>query len=428
MYEDIKGKRLLILGGTRISCEIVHQAKKMGLVVAVADYNPPSESPGKQISDENYLVSVTDVDKTVELIKDRHFDGVLTGFSDQLLPYYAEICEKAGLPSYGTRDQFVLLSNKTEYKKKLEEYDIPTVKSFSEYDVIDSGEYPLLVKPVDGSGSRGISICSNENELTEAIEKAKLHSRCKKCLIEKYLSGREVTVNWLFDNGNYYLTCIGNRHVKNNQGVHIIPLPVGYTYPASITKAYMNNTYPKVCQMLKSLNIKNGMMFMQCKVVNNECVVYDIGFRLTGALEYRNLELTCGFNPLAMLIYFSITGKMCFSDETKKIDPLGMKPSFNVSTLISPGKIASIVGVDEVKENTDIDDVILAHVEGETITDDMRGLLTQICIRTIGKTSSSNNLFGSMKKIEKTLKVYSDTGNIMNLSGIEEKDIEGFVL
>ena len=99
MRYDLTDKKVLVMGGTRISCEIIRKAKEMGCYVVVADYNKVEDSPGKQIADEHFEISVTDVDAIVELIHRENIEGVLVGFSDMLLPYYAEICRKAGLPA-----------------------------------------------------------------------------------------------------------------------------------------------------------------------------------------------------------------------------------------------------------------------------------------------------------------------------------------
>lgn len=108
--------RLLVMVGMRISCEIIRKAQELGVVVGVADYNTVEDSPGKKIADEHYEVSITDVDAVVELIKKEKFDGVFVGFNDMLLPFYAEICRKANLPCYGTKEQFEVLISKDKYK------------------------------------------------------------------------------------------------------------------------------------------------------------------------------------------------------------------------------------------------------------------------------------------------------------------------
>ena len=431
MPDALSKKRLLVLGGTRISCEIIKKAQSMGLTVVVADYYPKEKSPGKQIADESYSVSVLDVDAVVKLIEEKNIDGVLTGFSDMLLPYYAAICQKAGLPSYGTREQFETFINKAKYKALCRKFGVPTVEEyfFDEKSFDDSIiKYPVLVKPADSSGSRGITICNNKEMLLSAIQKAKEVSKGKRILVERYLSGREVTVFWLFIDGNYYLTAIGNRHVKHNQGDDVIPLPVGYTYPASITEKYRKQIEEKAKKMFRHVGIKNGMMFMQCKVEDDVCVVYDIGFRLTGSLEYINLENACGYNPLEMMIRFAITGKMTDESIDDLVCPETMKPSFNVSCLASSGTIAEIKGLKSVKAFEEVTDVVIEHYPGEIITEQMRGLLAQISIRVFGMVEKKEQLYSTMHKIEKTIHIISENGEEMMLSGIEPEDIKSLVL
>ena len=431
MFKELKGKRLLVLGGTRISCEIIRQAKKMGLTVVVADYYPVEKSPGKQIADEHYEVSTIDVDAVVQLIKDKNIDGVITGFSDMLLPYYAEICDKAELPSYGTKEQFETFIDKKKYKALCRKFNVPTVEEY-QIDETSLGKsdikYPVLVKPSDGSGSRGISVCYTADELKEAVKKAKEFSKTDKVLVERYMTGREVTVFWLFIDGNHYLTAIANRHVKQNQGEDIIPLPVGYTYPASITPKYRAEIEENAKKMFQYAGIKNGMMFMQCKVEDDVCVVYDIGYRLTGTLEYINLEQSCGYNPLAMLIHFAVTGKMTEENPESLILPETMKPSFNISCLAKPGTIAKIEGVEAVKAFPEVADVVIEHYPGETITKEMRGLLAQIAVRILGNADKKEKLYETMHKIEETISIVSTEGEEMKLQGLEPQDIDGEVL
>ena len=426
--ENLKGKRLLVLGGTKIQCELISAAKKLGVVTVVTDYNEPKNSPGKLISDESYMVSCTDVDAVVQLIKEKNIDGVLVGFNDMLLPYYAEICEKAGLPSYATKEQFETYIDKSSYKALCREFNVPTVEEYvvdidDPMSAIDKMVFPVLVKPSDSSGSRGITVCNNKEEFVQAIEYAKSFSAEKKILVERYLTGKEATVFWLFKDGEYYLTAIGNRHVRNDQKA-TIPLPVGYTFPAKITSSYLKDTCENAKAMFRHSGIKNGMMFMQCKIENNQCVVYDIGFRLTGSLEYKILNRVCGFDPMDMLIHFSLTGSMGDQSIDKIVDPLFKKNyAFNVSILAKPGKIKSIVGREDAMNIPGVIDVVTAHEEGETITENMAGLLSQITIRVLGTAESIEQTYQLMKQVYDTIDIISENGESQKLPGIELNDV-----
>ncbi len=425
MYQELKGKRLLILGGMRFSCEIVKKAQAMGIYTLVADYNKIEDSPGKQIADEAVDLSVIDVDAVVEYVKGNRIDGVFVGFNDMLLPYYAEICEKTGLPCYGTKEQFETLIAKDKYKSLCRQFGVPTIP---EYDFHDENiKYPVLVKPVDSSGSRGITICHDRAELEKAVEVGRKASKTGEVLVERYMDGREVTVFWTFQNGNYYLSALANRHVKQNQGGDVIPLPVGYTFPSVFLSKYRLEVEGNCKKMFRHLGIKDGMMFMQCKVEDGTCYLYDLGFRPTGSLEYKILNRVCGYDPLDMMICFALTGRMGEEDIAPKVKPEFETPAFNVSCLCAPGTIKEITGLDEVKKMLEVEDVVVAYTPGETITEQMRGLLAQISIRVLGSVDKKEQLLPTMQKINETLHILGEDGRELLLPGIEYEDINGYI-
>ena len=419
-------KKLLVLGGTLISCEIVRAAHSMGLFVVVSDYNDPKDSPAKQIADESFMVSATDVDGIVELIKREHIDGVITGFADVLLVPYSEICEKAGLPCYGTKEQFELFINKKKYKEKFKEYGIPVISEYSTRE-IENGDvkFPVLVKPVDNSGARGLQICYTQNELILGIEYAKSNSKSASYIVEPYIEGKECTVFFYFENGKTYLAAIGNRHIKNVKD-GVIPLPVGYTYPASVTEKYINDVLPSIIDMFSDLDIRNGMMFIQCKVKEGTCYIYDVGYRLTGSLEYTNFDRVCGYNPLKMLINYAVSGNDSYENGVDRIDPyLNHRYAFNVSCLLRPGIISVITGCEEVRSFPYVDDVILAHLPGDEITEDTVGKLSQIGIRVLGHADTKEDLYNMMSSVHDSLHVISTDGYEMIMPGLSSEDLKG---
>lgn len=429
---ELKGKRLLILGGSRISCEIIRHARAMGIVTGVTDYYPLEKSPAKQMADEAYYEDTSDVDRMAEFIKEQKFDGVLTGFTDSVLPYYAEMCEKAGLPAYGTKEQFDIFIDKEKYKDLMRQFDVPTIPEYSiDLERFDETTadivYPVIVKPADSSGSRGITVCENKDELREAISFAVETSKAKEVLVEQYIDNAEATIFWLFVDEQYYMILLGNRHVKHNQEGEL-PLPAGYTYPAAVQPRFLAEVAPKMENMFRSVGIKDGMMFMQCKIVDGTCLVYDIGYRLTGSLEYINLKGMCGFDPLDMMIRFALTGETGEPEIAKKVDPyLGGKYSYNVSLLCKPGKVAEIKGLDEIRKLPGVFDVVVAHPVDDTITEAMKGRLAQITVRILGWADDIESMKNEMLEIQRLAHVISDKGEEMILPGMEESDYLGTI-
>ena len=179
--------------------------------------------------------------------------------------------------------------------------------------------------------------------------------------------------------------------------------------------------------MFRHLGIKDGMMFMQCKVEDGTCYLYDLGFRPTGSLEYKILNRVCGYDPLEMMICYALTGRMGEDDIAPKVKPEFETPAFNVSCLCAPGTIKEITGVDEVKTIPEVEDVVVAYTPGETITEQMRGLLAQISIRVLGSVDKKERLLPTMQKINETLHILGADGRELLLPGIEYEDINGYI-
>ena len=427
MTFSLKDKKLLILGGDSFSVDIVKTAQSMGVYTIVTDWYDTKRSPSKLIADEYWNISIEDYDQLSEQIQKHHVDGILTGFTDSYLLPYQHLCEINKLPSYGTKEQFEILTDKALYKKWCDSFNVPTIQQYDSQQYSDI-LYPVIVKPVDGSGSRGLHICHNFSNLQTAVEEAKKASKKGEVIIERYMNGREVTIFWTFVDGQYYLSAIGNRHVKQNQGIDVIPLPVGYTFPSIVIPKYQQEIEENAKKMFSALGIKNGMMFMQCKVENGICYVYDIGFRLTGSMEYKLLDIVSGYNPLKMLINFALTGKMTNENIAQKVNPATMRPCYNVSCLCAPGTIAQINGCEELKTEKGVIDFILTHYPGETITEEMRGLLTQITVRVLGYVNSKEELCATMQHIGEIVQIRSTDNRELLLPGIQLEDMDGMVL
>ncbi len=431
---ELTGKRLLVLGGSRISSEIVRKAQELGVYTIVTDWYNEDKSPAKKIADKAFMTSTSDIQAMLKLIKDEKVDGILTGFTDSTLPYYAQICKAAGLPCYGTIEQFEILTNKRVYKEICRDFGVPVVEEYNineadlDKDIVNNIKYPVLVKPADNSGGRGVSICNNKEELHHGFNKALGFSESKEVIVERYIKGKEVTVFYTLQNGEIYLSALGNRHINSNQD-KVIALPVAYTFPSINLNDYQKNIEPRVKKMFQSLGMKNGLVFMQCLIEDNECVVYDIGYRLTGSLEYKLLESICDYNPLEMLIRFALTGQMAeYSLNEKRVNPEWKRYGCNVSFLIKPGVIDKIYGMDEIVKIPGVIDAVLARTEGEEILESDKGTLKQIIMRVFATAASQEELERILDEIYSSLKVLSIDGDNMLLEGFDTKDLRGALI
>lgn len=184
MNKEFEGKKLLIIGGTKTECDIVSYAKAKGAYTIVADYN--SEAPGMKIADKAALISARDIDTLVDFCKQEKVDGVITGFVDILLSPYREVCKRLNLPCYITEKMLSMSTNKVIFKETCDKYGVPVPHTYFKGGSIDEDtlkriNYPVFVKPLDGSGSRGAGVCNNEEELHAKFQEAVDYSVSGEC-------------------------------------------------------------------------------------------------------------------------------------------------------------------------------------------------------------------------------------------------------
>ena len=214
MYEHLKGKTLLIMDRTALAACAVVRAKEMGIRTVVANFYKTEDSPSKQVADIAIDIDISNIDAMVSLIKEYQIDGVFVGWTDSHLPYYARICEKAGLPCCGTEEQFDVLSNdKRRFKETCLKYGVPTPETYDidmdfRREVLDRVVYPVMVKPADGSGGRGIKKCMNESELITHYTALYNSSASKKIICEQYMGDEnEVFIHYTVQGGYCSLSC-----------------------------------------------------------------------------------------------------------------------------------------------------------------------------------------------------------------------------
>ena len=200
-------KKLLLLGGTSISRQIVYAAHEMDVDVYVTDYL--ENSPCKAIAQKSFMLSCTDVDKVVQLIKEEKIDGVLTGYADVLLPSYVKICEKASLPCYANLRAIETTSDKCKFKNLCKEGKVPVVEEYCFEQLANSNvSYPLIVKPVDNSGARGIYVCRNKADFDTYYPQAMTFSPSKHVLVERMMTHPEATIFYYLHKGEIYISSI----------------------------------------------------------------------------------------------------------------------------------------------------------------------------------------------------------------------------
>lgn len=404
-------KKILIMGANPETSSLVIKAKEMGLTTYVTDYNPNAYA--KQFADVPVNIDASHVDELVDLVKKEKIDAVLAGVAEALMPFYYEVCKRLDYPCFATLEQFEIMVSKDKFKNVCRRYDVPVVPEFSK-DHLDVAEYPVVVKPVDSCSSKGISVCQNRAALDEGIEKALSFSRSGSLLLEKYMTGEEVVIYYVIQDGEPFLVGMCDRYTNKEQK-GVAQLPTSYIFPSKHLAQYIDEADEKVCNMLKGMGLTNGVLFLQAFVDDNGSVrIYEPGFRLNGAQEHLIIGNETGVDAKELLLNFALTGSMGESVRFKADPYLHGKYGCKLSPLVKTGKIVKLNGLDEIKQLKCVVSVNPSYREGETV--DGYGTLKQIICRFFIVSDTKEELKETIEKIYSLLEVLDENGNSMLLT------------
>lgn len=279
-------RKLLLLGGATQQVVAIKTAKRLGYYTVLCDFL--ADNPGQYEADKFYLVSTTNKDAVLEVARKEQINGVLAYASDPAAPTAAYIAEKLGLP--GNPCQAVeILCNKDRFRKFLLEngFSAPKAKGYtSAEDALKEKanyEYPIIIKPVDSSGSKGATVLHSEEGLTEALEFAFSFSRCHRIIVENFIEKKHsylIGGDIFIENRKIVLWGLMNCHRDNS----VNPLvPVGKSYPLQLEAADVQHVKETLSSMVEKLGICNGSMNVELVVdkSNHVCPI-DIGPRSGG--------------------------------------------------------------------------------------------------------------------------------------------------
>ena len=356
-------KKILILGGKPIgSCDIVNEAKRKGLYTIVTDYLPTEESAAKQIADEQWEVSTADIENLEQRCIEGKIEAVITGVNEFNIRKKIDLCEKMKYPQYCTKQQWDFCENKAAFKKMCQEYDISVAKVYTKDDDIS---YPVIVKPVDSSGSRGFSICNNYEELNAGIELALKFSTEKAYLIEEYIQCEACIIHYTAINGEIIFSGMSDKHSQRLEGgSSVMALQ---TFPSKSINRYLEEINAKAIKMFKQLGIENGPIWIEA--FNDEksgrFIFNEMGYRFGGSMTNYPVKHFYGIDQLDLMLSNAL-GEEC---ETPALDSFIPKTEHYciLPIHIGPGTIEQIMGVEEAEQINGIEKFVFVHYRGDKI-------------------------------------------------------------
>ncbi len=312
IINGLDGRKLLIIGSSGAEMAIVKAAKGLGLHTICCDgITNPALSPAKQDSDEAWDIDYSKINEVAYMCRKHGVDGVMAGYSEWRVLAATKIAKAIGKPFYACEEQIELTRDKRKFKDLCVECGVPVPMDYC-FDLpmkaedYESIHYPVIVKPVDNGGRKGISVCHNQEELEVAVEYALNNSVCKRIIIEDYISGTEITALYTLKDGGITLSLLKDKYPCANYN-QLCNLTLS---PSAFTSEYISTVDPNVRALLKKISAENGVCFFQMIAGERGIVVFEMGYRLNGGNDYKIISRMNGENYMNMLINHSITGSM----------------------------------------------------------------------------------------------------------------------
>lgn len=369
--ETLKGKKLLIVSSDGSDRALLQAGRELGLYIICCDrYTDYTMSPTKAMADEAWDIDYSKTDLVAQKCKETGVDGVIAGYAENRVEAACKISAVIGRPFYATEAQLALTRNKVLFKEMCEKFGIPTPRQYKlsvplDEEQVDSVQFPVIVKPSDSGGRKGITVCYNKEQLYAAVDKAMAESIYKKVVVERFLTGTELSAVYTIADGQASLSCLNDKYISEDQDSKGFLCTFVLT-PSKYLKPYCEQVDPKIKAMLKAIGAKNGVATFQMIADRDGLSVFEMGYRINGNNDYTIIEKENGLNYCHMLIRHSLTGSM--GDDLKKDNPFFKKYHGTFVVLLHSGKITKL-DYEELKGAEGIEDIYFTKQIGDVVSD-----------------------------------------------------------
>lgn len=347
---------------------IIKLAKEMGLYVITCDYLP--DNPGHKYADEYHNVSTTDLEGVLELAKGLELDGIIAYASDPAAPTAAYVAEKLGLPG-NPYDSVKLCTQKDLFRKFLIEngFNSPKAKGYTEFEQayadIDTYKFPIMVKPVDSSGSKGVVKVYDKNGLKEAVDEALSYSRSKRFIVEEFIEkkGYQVSGDGFSYNGKLVFTSYGNELYSGAGGTREY-VALGEFWPSLLSDELKRKIDNELQKLITALGMKTCAYNIEIILDKDDNVyVLELGPRNGGSYIPQLIKYATGVD----LVKYTILGAIGEDCSDLKMSPT--KGCYSNYMIMSHkvGKFNRIC-FDEDFEKNNLLDVYCTYKKGDDVT------------------------------------------------------------
>ena len=300
MYQDKKA--VLIFGVGPLQQSIINRAKKMGLYTVGID--PCEDATCRGDVDAFEVVGGQDYEGTCAVVEKYGIDAIVTAATDKPLVMMARIAEKYGFPFYSV-ETAQWSTDKFQMKQRFELGDVPHARGRLVKSVVETADmvYPVIVKPRDNSGSRGVKLCRTKEELEQSMAEALEYSKLDSVLVEEFIEGPEYSIEGLHYDGTSEVIQFTEK--KTTEFPYNVEL--GHIQPANISEKNKQKIREIVAKIGKALRFENCPSHTELKINERGIFVIETSPRLGGDYITSTLTpLSTGINMEDQLLHIAL--------------------------------------------------------------------------------------------------------------------------
>lgn len=417
-------KKILILGGRPIgSVELTQQCRNLGLYTIVTDYLPIKSSPAKQIADEVWDISTNDVDILVEKCRESGVDGVLTAVHEFNINRMIDLCEKLNLPCYCNRNTWRYCDNKLDFKNLCSESGIDVARKYNyleAFNELNNCSKSLIVKPLDGSGSRGFSICKTTDELDLAIDNAKRFSPTEQIIIEDFIPYDAVIIHYTMHQGKCYFSGMTDKYSVRfpSTGASVMGLQL---MPSKGMRKYIELVDSKARAMFENAGFTDGPIWIESFYDGADYFVFnEMGYRFGGSMTNYPVKYYYQINQMDLMINVAMGER----NGEFNVVPTNFNNNYCILPIhIHSGVIKKVIGLEECRNSEYVYAIAQVHYVDDVIEE--WGSAQQVFCYAHILFKNSSDLITKIKSLMNLLQVKDENDKNMLYTLYEIKSIKG---
>ena len=315
-------KKVLILGGSHRDIPLIKASHELGFYVITL--GACKEYLGHKYSDKYYLKDFNDFTAIRKIIKDEGIEYLLPGCGEQSYLNTVKLSHELRIGNFDTLEVAQLIHNKWKFKKFCFEHNITTPKGYYYDGSVEDLEFPIVVKPTNLSGGRGVKVVQNSQELANALDVVQEYSN--EIFLEEFIEGELYAYSLFFINQKVMYGFFGKDDVYLN------PYLVTTAYPAETKKSILNQLKSELEVMAKELHLVDGMFHAQLIIKNEKAYIIDVTRRIAGDFYPDLIEKSDNIEYSKAVVQAYLSQKI-----TANLTPL-KKQTFIIRHVVMPNK------------------------------------------------------------------------------------------